>query len=81
MRPADRLFQIVLILGRGKATTGHAGVLHASAGKKDAKGGCTLFFTRDEDGNTDIVGVGQHKTSSSYTIYAGRGTFGNVLNL
>ena len=57
-------------LGRGKATTGYAGVLHASAGKgKGAKGGCTLFFTRDRQGNLNLVGVGQHTGSSSYQIF------------
>ncbi|MGH1338967.1 MAG: hypothetical protein ACRBFS_22820 [Aureispira sp.] len=48
-----------LELGRGKATTGYS-VLHASAGKKGAKGGCTLFFERDAAGNINLVGIGQH---------------------
>jgi hypothetical protein len=70
-----------VILGRGKATTGHSGVLHASAGKSGAAGGCTLFFTRDGSGNVDVVGVGQHKTSTSYQIYNGLGLEGKVLEL
>lgn len=56
-------------LGRGKATTGHAGVLHASAGIADAAGGCTLFFVRNEDGSVNLVGVGQHTGSASYQIF------------
>ena len=70
-----------VLLGRGKATTGHANVLHASAGKSDGSGSCTLFFTRDSKGNVEVLGVGQHKTNTSYTIYHGTGTFGNVLSL
>ena len=72
-----------IVLGRGKATTGHSNVLHASAGKKDANGGCTLFFERNEASTAfgNVVGVGQHKTNTSYTIYAGQERFGNVLSL
>lgn len=68
---------------KGKATTGHPDVLHASAGKEDANGGCTLFFTRN-NGQVNIIGVGQHagiKGEVSYYIYFGNAKFGNKLVL
>jgi hypothetical protein len=70
-----------VILGRGKATTGYTGVLHASAGiAEKKKGGCTLFFKRS--GNTiEVVGVGQHQGSKSYMIYFGMGKEGKLLAL
>lgn len=48
-----------VVLGRGKATTGLSGVLHASSGAKGKAGGCTLFFKRSGD-ISEIVGIGQH---------------------
>jgi hypothetical protein len=53
-----------VVLGRGKATTGLSGVLHASSGKPDKAGGCTLFFKRSGD-VSEIVGIGQHIAVSS----------------
>lgn len=74
-----------VILGRGKATTGHSGVLHASAGPQQKGKGCTLFFKRS--GNiADVVGVGQHEEVKSgqnpkYMIHYGLGMKGKVLSL
>jgi hypothetical protein len=74
-----------VILGRGKATTGHSGVLHASAGPQQKGKGCTLFFKRS--GKTvEIVGVGQHEEVKSgqkpkYFIYYGLGMEKKVLSL
>ncbi|MCY2994038.1 MAG: hypothetical protein NTY19_40105 [Planctomycetota bacterium] len=48
------------ILGRGKATAGLSGVLHASAGPKQKGKGCTLFFKRSGT-VVEIVGIGQHE--------------------
>lgn len=70
-----------VLLGRGKATTGHTGVLHASAGKPGAQGGCTLFFERDGKGNVNVVGVGQHTSSTEYFIHYGLGLRGKKLSL
>lgn len=56
-------------LGRGTATTSHAGVLHASAGVPDAAGGCTLFSMRNEDGSVNLVCVGRHTGSSVSQIF------------
>jgi hypothetical protein len=53
-----------LTLGRGKATSGASGVLHASAGPEQKGKGCTLFFKRD--GNVlEIVAIGQHEEVKS----------------
>lgn len=53
-----------LTLGRGKATSGASGVLHASAGPEQKGKGCTLFFKRD--GNAiEIVAIGQHEEVKS----------------
>jgi hypothetical protein len=72
--------------GKGKATTGHSGVLHASAGVigKNA-GGCTLFFKRSGV-EIDVVGVGQHQkgpkgSDTSYTIHHGQSLLGKTLTL
>ncbi len=48
-----------VLLERGKSTSGLTGVLHASSGKPDKAGGCTLFFKRTGD-VCEIVGIGQH---------------------
>lgn len=69
-----------VVLGRGKATTGHDDVLHASSGSAGKAGGCTLFFKRNGS-EVDIIGIGQHETSTSYNIYYGQETFGKKLSL
>lgn len=74
-----------VLLGRGKATTGHSGVLHASAGPEQKGKGCTLFFKRTGN-ETDIVGVGQHEEVKSgqkpkYFIHYGLNMKGKVLSL
>lgn len=53
-----------LTLGRGKATSGASGVLHASAGPEQKGKGCTLFFKRDGD-KIEIVAIGQHEEVKS----------------
>lgn len=47
-------------LGRGKATSGASGVLHASAGPEQKGKGCTLFFKRTGD-DIEIIAIGQHE--------------------
>jgi hypothetical protein len=64
-----------------KVTKGGKDVLHASAGKQGQGNGCTLFFTRDAQGNVDIVGIGQHEASDSYRIYYGNDLLGARLQL
>jgi hypothetical protein len=49
-----------VVLGRGKATTGAAGVKHASAGPQQKGKGCTLFFKREPD-HVDLIAIGQHE--------------------
>jgi hypothetical protein len=72
--------------GKGKATTGHGSVLHASAGVIGTNsGGCTLFFKRSGI-ELDVVGVGQHKkgpkgSDTTYTIFFGQSTLGKSLTL
>lgn len=53
-----------LTLGRGKATSGASGVLHASAGPEQKGKGCTLFFKRN-GGTLEIVAIGQHEEVKS----------------
>lgn len=53
-----------LTLGRGKATPGASGVLHASAGPEQKGKGCTLFFKRMGD-TLEIVAIGQHEEVKS----------------
>lgn len=53
-----------LTLGRGKATSGASGVLHASAGPEQKGKGCTLFFKRTGD-TLEIVAIGQHEEVKS----------------
>lgn len=53
-----------LALGRGKATSGASGVLHASAGPQQKGKGCTLFFKRS-GGSLEIVAIGQHEEVKS----------------
>ena len=69
-----------LTLGRGKATSGASGVLHASAGPEQKGKGCTLFFKRD--GNVlEIVAIGQHEEVKSgqkpqyFIHWSGNSTF------
>lgn len=64
--------------GRGKATT-IDGVLHASAGKRDAANGCTLFWKAStvDNGLADVVAVGSHRTNTSYDIHAGKENLDN----
>lgn len=69
-----------LTLGRGKATSGASGVLHASAGPEQKGKGCTLFFKRD--GNVlEIVAIGQHEEVKSgqkpqyFINWSGNSTF------
>ena len=72
--------------GKGKATSGHSGVLHASAGVIGTNnGGCTLFFKRSGV-EVDVVGIGQHKkgpkgSDTSYTIHFGQTLLGKTLTL
>lgn len=72
--------------GKGKATSGHAGVLHASAGVIGTNsGGCSLFFKRSGV-EIDVVGVGQHQkgpkgSDTKYTIFFGQSTLGKTLTL
>lgn len=54
-----------LALGRGKATSGASGVLHASAGPEQKGKGCTLFFKRDGNDAIEIVAIGQHEEVKS----------------
>ena len=49
-----------VVLGRGKATTGAAGVKHASAGPQQKGKGCTLFFKREGD-LAELIAIGQHE--------------------
>jgi hypothetical protein len=49
-----------VVLGRGKATTGAAGVKHASAGPQQKGKGCTLFFKRS-DAAVELIAIGQHE--------------------
>lgn len=74
-----------VLLGRGKATTGQSGVLHASAGPQQKGKGCTLFFKRSGS-TTDVVGVGQHEEVKAgqkprYMIHFGMNMKGKVLSL
>ena len=69
-----------LTLGRGKATSGASGVLHASAGPEQKGKGCTLFFKRT--GNViEIVAIGQHEEVKSgqkpqyFIHWSGNSTF------
>lgn len=40
---------------------------HASAGNKNTNDGCTIFYINPE--NPTIIGIGQHKSPNSYTMY------------
>ena len=69
-----------LSLGRGKATSGASGVLHASAGPEQKGKGCTLFFKRTGD-VLEIVAIGQHEEVKSgqkpqyFIHWSGNSTF------
>lgn len=69
-----------LTLGRGKATSGASGVLHASAGPEQKGKGCTLFFKRDGTA-LEIVAIGQHEEVKSgqkpqyFINWSGNSTF------
>ena len=77
--------------GVGKATSkdkknltyGGKNVRHASAGKRGQNDGCTLFFTKDAEGNVELVAIGQHTGAKSYAICWGKERVGNekTLNL
>lgn len=43
-------------------------VWHTSAGKEGKPGSCTLFFTNPEKSVGKIVGIGEHATSTTYSI-------------
>lgn len=68
--------------GRGKATSGpsKAGgashtskyrgspVYHASAGKAGTSSGITIFYVNAQGTDGKIIGIGQHKNSTSYDV-------------
>jgi hypothetical protein len=60
-------------------------VLHASAGKKGAAGGISLFYTQPEDGSGGVrpVAVAQHVNGNTYAVsWADEGSgIGNTLRL
>jgi hypothetical protein len=53
----------------GHLTDGKTPVLHCSAGKKATGVSCTIFFVRLGAGLIRIVAVGEHRTSTTYTIF------------
>ncbi len=70
--------------GRGKRTTGYAGLWHASAGVAGV-GSCSVFYYLDDgQGAIRIVGIGHHVGSAAYRLdYAAEelGGVGRILRI
>jgi hypothetical protein len=52
----------------GQKLDGEHSIFHISHGKKNGDDGCTCFFASREGKHAVIVGIGWHKTDTSYRL-------------
>jgi hypothetical protein len=54
--------------GIGQKLEGKHSIFHISHGERDGDDGCSCFFTTREGKHLVIVGIGWHKTDTSYRL-------------